>query len=124
MLFAQRPEPRAETEDLRQLITLCPAGPTREIAVGLARSFVEAARAHQADRPYLDAFLQEFGLSNQEGIALMCLAEGGPALEVLRRYLGADDELLLCTMARHPAERFTYAFDLKRETQGGPWVTD
>lgn len=75
MLFAQLPEPRAETEDLRQLITLCPAATTREIAVGLARGFVEAARARQADRPYLDAFLQEFGLSNQEGIALMCLAE-------------------------------------------------
>ena len=32
-------------------------------------------RARRNERPFLDAFLQEFGLSNQEGIALMCIAE-------------------------------------------------
>jgi RHH-type proline utilization regulon transcriptional repressor/proline dehydrogenase/delta 1-pyrroline-5-carboxylate dehydrogenase len=36
---------------------------------------VEGARARRDERPFLDAFLQEFGLSNQEGIALMCIAE-------------------------------------------------
>ena len=50
--------------------------------------------------------------------------ENSPALEVVRRYLGADEELLLCTMARHPAERFTYAFDLRRAETGSAWVTD
>ena len=47
----------------------------RHRAVALARSLVEGARARRAERPFLDAFLQEFGLSNQEGIALMCIAE-------------------------------------------------
>jgi GntR family transcriptional regulator len=47
-----------------------------------------------------------------------------PALEVLRRYLGSQDELLLCTVARHPATRFTYAFKLKRESTGAAWITD
>ena len=38
-------------------------------------ALVEGARARRDERPFLDAFLQEFGLSNQEGIALMCIAE-------------------------------------------------
>ena len=41
----------------------------------LAVALVEGARARRDERPFLDAFLQEFGLSNQEGIALMCIAE-------------------------------------------------
>ncbi len=41
----------------------------------LAREWVTGARARAAERNYFDAFLQEFGLSNQEGIALMSLAE-------------------------------------------------
>jgi len=41
----------------------------------MAVRFVEATRAMEDKQPLLDAFLQEYGLSNQEGIALMCLAE-------------------------------------------------
>ncbi|MBL4839100.1 MAG: proline dehydrogenase family protein, partial [Kordiimonadaceae bacterium] len=37
--------------------------------------FVEQSRARSDKQPLLDAFLQEYGLSNEEGIALMCLAE-------------------------------------------------
>jgi RHH-type proline utilization regulon transcriptional repressor/proline dehydrogenase/delta 1-pyrroline-5-carboxylate dehydrogenase len=66
---------RSEAEDLRALVAHCPSAPTRQATAALTQQLVEAARARQADRPYLDAFLQEFGLSNQEGIALMCLAE-------------------------------------------------
>src|SRR5260221_2634774 len=44
-------------------------------AVTRAMALVEGARAHRDERPFLDAFLQQFGLSNQEGIALMCIAE-------------------------------------------------
>ncbi len=40
-----------------------------------ATSLVAGARARAAERPMLDSFLQEFGLANEEGIALMCLAE-------------------------------------------------
>ena len=47
----------------------------RATALEIGRALVAGARARADERPYLDAFLHEFGLSNQEGIALMCLAE-------------------------------------------------
>src|SRR5450631_1959644 len=50
-------------------------GGARHRAVYQAMALVEGARARRDERPFLDAFLQEFGLSNQEGIALMCIAE-------------------------------------------------
>jgi RHH-type transcriptional regulator, proline utilization regulon repressor / proline dehydrogenase / delta 1-pyrroline-5-carboxylate dehydrogenase len=50
-------------------------GGARHRAVATAIALVEGARARRDERPFLDAFLQEFGLSNQEGIALMCIAE-------------------------------------------------
>jgi RHH-type transcriptional regulator, proline utilization regulon repressor / proline dehydrogenase / delta 1-pyrroline-5-carboxylate dehydrogenase len=50
-------------------------GGARHRAVTLGMSLVAGARARRDERPFLDAFLQEFGLSNQEGIALMCIAE-------------------------------------------------
>jgi RHH-type proline utilization regulon transcriptional repressor/proline dehydrogenase/delta 1-pyrroline-5-carboxylate dehydrogenase len=59
----------------RLLHTLELTGGARHRAVALAMSLVEGARARRDERPFLDAFLQEFGLSNQEGIALMCIAE-------------------------------------------------
>ena len=40
-----------------------------------ARAIVGASREMRAEQGTLDAFLHEFGLSNQEGVALMCLAE-------------------------------------------------
>ncbi len=40
-----------------------------------AASIVECTRASRDKRSLLDAFLKEYGLSNQEGVALMCLAE-------------------------------------------------
>ncbi len=50
-------------------------GGARHRAVAVAMQLVAGARARRDERPFLDAFLQEFGLSNQEGIALMCIAE-------------------------------------------------
>jgi RHH-type proline utilization regulon transcriptional repressor/proline dehydrogenase/delta 1-pyrroline-5-carboxylate dehydrogenase len=50
-------------------------GGARHRAVATATALVEGSRARRDERPFLDAFLQEFGLSNQEGIALMCIAE-------------------------------------------------
>jgi RHH-type proline utilization regulon transcriptional repressor/proline dehydrogenase/delta 1-pyrroline-5-carboxylate dehydrogenase len=50
-------------------------GGARHRAVSLGVALVEGARARRDERPFLDAFLQEFGRSNQEGIALMCIAE-------------------------------------------------
>ena len=40
-----------------------------------AAELINQCRENTAQRSLLDAFLQEFGLSNQEGIALMCMAE-------------------------------------------------
>ncbi len=48
---------------------------TRETAVERARNLVGRCRAAGHRAGTLDAFLQEFGLSNQEGVALLCLAE-------------------------------------------------
>jgi RHH-type transcriptional regulator, proline utilization regulon repressor / proline dehydrogenase / delta 1-pyrroline-5-carboxylate dehydrogenase len=66
------PEDRAVTRLLRSLEL---TGGARHRAVALGVALVEGARARRDERPFLDAFLQEFGLSNQEGIALMCIAE-------------------------------------------------
>jgi RHH-type proline utilization regulon transcriptional repressor/proline dehydrogenase/delta 1-pyrroline-5-carboxylate dehydrogenase len=59
----------------RQLARLEFSHGARVRAQDLASNLVSGARARAADRPLVDSFLQEFGLSNQEGIALMCLAE-------------------------------------------------
>ena len=66
------PEERA-VERLLHAVEL--TGGARHRAVTLGMAMVEGARARRDERPFLDAFLQEFGLSNQEGIALMCIAE-------------------------------------------------
>jgi RHH-type proline utilization regulon transcriptional repressor/proline dehydrogenase/delta 1-pyrroline-5-carboxylate dehydrogenase len=66
------PEERAVTHVLH---TLELTGGARHRAVTTAMALVAGARARRDERPFLDAFLQEFGLSNQEGIALMCIAE-------------------------------------------------
>ncbi|MCR9219058.1 MAG: bifunctional proline dehydrogenase/L-glutamate gamma-semialdehyde dehydrogenase PutA [Alphaproteobacteria bacterium] len=42
---------------------------------GYARSLVEAVRAETAHQGGIDAFLHEYGLSTQEGVLLMCVAE-------------------------------------------------
>jgi RHH-type transcriptional regulator, proline utilization regulon repressor / proline dehydrogenase / delta 1-pyrroline-5-carboxylate dehydrogenase len=60
---------------MRLLHALELTGGARHRAVAAAMALVEGARARRDERPFLDAFLQQFGLSNQEGIALMCIAE-------------------------------------------------
>jgi RHH-type proline utilization regulon transcriptional repressor/proline dehydrogenase/delta 1-pyrroline-5-carboxylate dehydrogenase len=47
----------------------------RAAATRVAIQLVAGARQRAAERSQLDLFLAEYGLSNQEGIALMCLAE-------------------------------------------------
>ncbi|MDP9065098.1 MAG: bifunctional proline dehydrogenase/L-glutamate gamma-semialdehyde dehydrogenase PutA [Pseudomonadota bacterium] len=65
-----------ETEAVVRLLhRLDLTGGARHRAVSVAIALVEGARGRRDERPFLDAFLQEFGLSNQEGIALMCIAE-------------------------------------------------
>ena len=65
-------EERAVTRVLHELEL---TGGARHRAVANAMALVEGARQRRGERPFLDAFLQQFGLSNQEGIALMCIAE-------------------------------------------------
>ena len=40
-----------------------------------AKKIIDACRENKKERTKLDAFLSEYGLDNQEGVALMCLAE-------------------------------------------------
>ncbi len=47
----------------------------RDEIVETAHAIVTKSREMTSERGTLDAFMQEFGLSNQEGVALMCLAE-------------------------------------------------
>lgn len=66
----------SEEEALAELQARYPLTPAQQSAVALtAAAIVEDARQMRETRGTLDAFLQEFGLSNQEGVALMCLAE-------------------------------------------------
>lgn len=50
-----------------------PAARVHADAAALAINLIEGARAHKASG--IDAFLQQYGLDTDEGIALMCLAE-------------------------------------------------
>ena len=47
----------------------------RRQALATGRALVAGARARRHERPWLDAFLQEYGLESAEGVALLCLAE-------------------------------------------------
>ena len=40
-----------------------------------AKNIIELCRQNKSGRTKLDAFLNEYGLDNKEGVALMCLAE-------------------------------------------------
>jgi DNA-binding GntR family transcriptional regulator len=58
------------------------------------------------------------GLVDASRAALLGVEAGSPSLTVLRRYREADGSVLQITIAEHPAERFTYAFDLHRSASG------
>ncbi len=47
----------------------------QQLSLQLGRELVSACRRNRQRAGTLESFLQEFGLSNREGIALMCLAE-------------------------------------------------
>jgi RHH-type proline utilization regulon transcriptional repressor/proline dehydrogenase/delta 1-pyrroline-5-carboxylate dehydrogenase len=61
---------------LETLLEDCPLKETlRMAAVRRGREIVELARAQGKRKGLMESFLEEFGLSNSEGLALMCLAE-------------------------------------------------
>jgi RHH-type proline utilization regulon transcriptional repressor/proline dehydrogenase/delta 1-pyrroline-5-carboxylate dehydrogenase len=65
-----------ETTNVERLLEAGALSATaRARALDRARDLVRTARARRSDRSPLDAFLEEYGLSNEEGVALMCLAE-------------------------------------------------
>jgi len=65
-----------ETEAVRSLLAQARLDPAAEDRVNQrARSLVGAVRARRADQGLLDAFMQEYDLSSEEGVILMCLAE-------------------------------------------------
>lgn len=65
-----------ETEVVRALIDNFPlTAEDRQSIARTAAAIVAQSRAMKEEQGSLDAFLAEFGLSNQEGVALMCLAE-------------------------------------------------
>ena len=71
---------RARFTDEESLVAaLLDAAPYDEEVAGQieddAAALVRSVRADRAGRTVLDRFLAEYGLSNQEGVALMCLAE-------------------------------------------------
>ncbi|HBO14425.1 MAG TPA: bifunctional proline dehydrogenase/L-glutamate gamma-semialdehyde dehydrogenase, partial [Halieaceae bacterium] len=74
---AIRAATHAPEEDLLEAFVAAPAlaGEQREAARAAAIDLVRRCRSQRRKAGTLDAFLQEFGLSNKEGIALMCLAE-------------------------------------------------
>jgi len=67
---------RPETECVPQLLDEARMAPEmQQRAQQTARQLVQALRAKQAGGGGVEGLLQEFSLSSQEGVALMCLAE-------------------------------------------------
>jgi RHH-type proline utilization regulon transcriptional repressor/proline dehydrogenase/delta 1-pyrroline-5-carboxylate dehydrogenase len=65
-----------EEETVRSLLAEATFDPAAAGRVNRrARSLVAAVRAKRADQGVLDAFMQEYDLSSEEGVVLMCLAE-------------------------------------------------
>ena len=111
----------------------------RDAAMSLATRLVNACRQQKHERGTLDAFLQEFGLSNKEGIALMCLAEsllripdGDTASELIAekvssgdwaKHLGLSDSLFV-NASTWSLMLTGNILDLDRETTENPghWV--
>ena len=89
---------RAEEEACiaERLEQAAPARKASEPARKLAIDIIEGARSHKASG--IDAFLQQYGLDTEEGIALMCLAEAllrvpddGTADALIRDKIGEID---------------------------------
>ncbi|MEO1648762.1 MAG: bifunctional proline dehydrogenase/L-glutamate gamma-semialdehyde dehydrogenase PutA [Pseudomonadota bacterium] len=62
-----------ETCIAKRLEQAAPARKVADAAAAMAIKLIEGAREHKASG--IDAFLQQYGLDTEEGIALMCLAE-------------------------------------------------
>ncbi len=65
-----------EAECIERLLRLTPYDYSLALQIKRqARKWVQTLRAESDEHTLLDSFLAEYGLSNEEGVALMCLAE-------------------------------------------------
>ena len=65
-----------KTEFVEQLLAVTPYDTSTAITIQEnAAWFIEWAQSDLSTKPLLDTFLAEYGLSNQEGVTLMCVAE-------------------------------------------------
>ena len=75
-LALQKAKLESENKAISSLLKSYPLDKkSRATTSNIAHAIVSRSRDMKAERGTLDAFMQEFGLSNQEGVALMCLAE-------------------------------------------------
>ena len=92
-----------ETQCVTDLLSLIELTPEQHRRIGQrAHKLVETVRAQQSEQSGLDAFLQEYDLSSEEGVVLLCLAEA------LLRIPDADtadqlirDKLLIADWEQH-----------------------
>ena len=88
-----------ETATVRQLAAEAALSPEDQRRVAeLARQLVAAVRAGRRQQGGIDAFMQEYSLSSEEGVVLMCLAEallripdGGTADKLIADKIGGKD---------------------------------
>lgn len=95
-----------EQSVVESLLAAAPYSDERAEAISLlAEKLVDAARNAPANGSILDTFMSEYGLSNGEGIALMCLAESllrVPDRATADRLIA--DKLALADWAAHSGE--------------------
>ena len=94
---------RDETEAVAEILAAADLAPeARDRIAGAARGLVAAVRRERRGKGGLDAFLHEYALSSQEGVALLCLAEALlriPDAETIDRLI--RDKLGEADWARH-----------------------
>jgi len=67
---------REEVEVVKELAGPASAAPEQRPRIeGLAAALVRSARANRHEHGGVDAFMHEYGLTSEEGVILMCLAE-------------------------------------------------
>src|SRR5438552_2080566 len=88
-----------ETDTTKALAAEATLSPEDQRRVAeLARQLVAAVRAGRRQQGGIDAFMQEYSLSSEEGVVLMCLAEallripdGGTADKLIADKIGGKD---------------------------------
>jgi GntR family transcriptional regulator len=77
--------------------------------------FIQVARKYGLTLSRIEHEITATVLSNDEADSLQA-AEGSPALIVVRRFISGEEGLIEVSESIHPADRFTYAFRINRES--------